>query len=506
MEFKISKERLEGIKVDIAVVLCQQKTKDKNDKGVAILLKSDGGVALDKLLGGLLTKIIKSESFSGEPASHKLVYVDGKIASKAVLMVGIGKLDEFTLDTSRKVGARVASVANNIKARSIAGIIQDESVKKLVPADRIQALVEGFILGAYKFDEYKNKKDVEPNTLKNIFLIAGKDASRFEAAIAKGRIIGESVNYVRKLTNLPPNDLTPKVLANEAVKTAKDCGLGITVWGPKEIKNAKMGLFMAVAKGSTNEPRFVQMTYKPKKKAKLKVALIGKGITFDTGGYSLKPPRSMIGMNNDMAGAATCIGIMKVLGTLKPDIEVTSYLPITDNMIDSKAEVPTSIVKARNGKTIEITNMDAEGRLILADTLIFASEKKSDLMIDMATLTGGVLYALGEIYTAVLGNDQKFVEKLLAASRLAGEPSWQLPLAKEYRKSLKEGPADLRNQAKTRADTIGAALFLQEFVGDTKWIHLDIAESAHTEEETLLNRKGATGVPMRTVLQFLLSV
>jgi leucyl aminopeptidase len=311
---------------------------------------------------------------------------------------------------------------------------------------------------------------------------------------------------VRDLVNTPANDMTPEILARRARDISAECRLSCRVLDKKGIEAEKMGLLLAVARGSENEPRFVHMHYKPAGKAKTKVALIGKGITFDTGGYDLKPGRYMINMKNDMAGAAICIAVMKVLSAFKPRVEVNAYLPLCDNMIDAKAEVPGNIVRSRTGKTVELISTDSEGRLILADAISYALDKKPDYIVDLATLTGGVLYALGEIYTAVLGNDQRFIDRYLAASKAENEHAWQLPLEKEYNKDAAEGPADLKNALKTKADTIGGALFLNEFVGDTKWFHLDIAESAWSEEEKDFITKGGTGTMVRTLVRLLMEM
>ncbi len=508
MKFTFSRDSLETVKADLIVVLCQQKVKDKDDKGIAILQKADGGIALDKHLGGLLSKIIIDETFRGETATSKLIYTSGKTTAKAVLLVGLGKTKEFTPEVLRKVGARITSVANEVKARSVAGIIQNESVKGFAPSTRIEALVEGFILGGYKFEQYKDKKDIEPATFKDAIFCqqGGRPARLLEEAINKGTTIANAIKFVRDMVNTPSKDMTPQILSAKAKEIATEAHLSCEVWDLKKIKEEKMGLFLAVARGSENEPKFVHISYKPKGKPRSKIALVGKGVTFDTGGYDLKPGRHMLAMKCDMAGAATCIALMKIIAELKPSVEVDAYMPMTDNMIDAKAEVPGNIVTARNGKTVEIISTDAEGRLILADALSVAAEKKPDYIIDMATLTGGVLYALGEIYTAVLGNDQKLVDKYIKAAKEESEPAWQLPLASEYKKGLTEGIADLKNLGKTRADTIVGGLFLQEFVGETKWMHLDIAESAWTEEERDYTPRGGTGTIVRTLTRLITSM
>jgi leucyl aminopeptidase len=509
MQIKFSHEPLEKTKTDIVVVLAAQKSsKGKDDKGIAVLQKSDGGVALDSALGGLLSKIIAEEKFRGETASFRIIYSQGRIPAKMILLMGLGKPDEFSNDVLRKIGAKIASVANEFKAKNTAGLIQPESMKSFSPHSRVQALMEGFILGSYKFEQYKDKKDIEPDTFsESIFIFKGNHAAqqKIRAAIDRAILAADSVNMVRDLVNMPPKDLTPDALAKKAREVAVSAKLGCKILGLKEIKEERMGLLLAVARGSENEPRFIHLSYRPSKKAKKKIALVGKGVTFDSGGYDLKPSKHMLAMKNDMAGAATCIAVMKIISVLKPEVEIDAYMPATDNMIDAKAEVPGNIIKSRNGKTVEISNTDAEGRLILADAIDYALERKPDIIIDVATLTGGVLYALGEIYTAVLGNDQRLIEKYIKAANEANEPAWNLPLVKEYKKGFLGGPADLSNVSKTFASTISGALFIEEFVKDVKWLHLDIAESAWAEEAQHYIPKGGTGATVRSLVNFLMS-
>ncbi len=504
MEFKVIKSNAADVKCDMLVVSCTQKVKDKDDKGIAVLSKE--GAELDKKLNGLLSQVIKAETFRGEAATAKLIHAGGLIPAKAVLLVGLGKLSDYNLNVVRKVGAKVAAAANEMKAKTAVASPLPQAIKGCSPDERVEAFVQGAILGSYKFERYKDKKELEPDTLETVFFSFKGNSLKLDAAIKRAVVISEAVSLVRDLVNTPAKDMTPEILAKRARDVASAGKLSCKVLGKKELEAEKMNLILAVAKGSEYEPRFVHMHYRPTGKAKAKIALIGKGITFDSGGYNLKPGRYMLTMKNDMAGAATCIAVMKVLSVFKPHAEIDAYLPLCDNMIDGKAEVPGNIIKSRNGKTVELINMDCEGRLVLADAISYALDKKPDYIIDLATLTGGVLYALGEIYTAVLGNDQKFIDRYLAASRAENEHAWQLPLEKEYKKDASDGPADLKNSLKTKADTIGGALFLHEFVGDTKWVHLDIAESAWSEEDKDFITKGGTGTTVRTLVRLLMSM
>lgn len=505
MQFKFSNEPLEKIKTDLVVILCPQKKKNKDDKGTAVLQKSDYGVNLDEYLGGLISKIITEEKFHGDSDSHKLLYSFGKIPARAILLIGIGEMKDFNLDVPRKAGAAVVKAANSISAHSATLVVQPENLKGFDPAVRVQAFAEGIILGGYKFERYKDKKNIEPDTLKEVILITNKGQAKLGTAVKRGTVIAEGVNMVRDLVNLPAKDLTPELLAKKAKDIAVKENLNCKILGPKEIEKEKMGLFLAVSAGSKNEPRFIHLAYKPAKKAKARAALIGKGVTFDTGGYDIKPGNGMLHMKDDMAGAAVCMAVIKIISELKLPIAIDVYIPATDNVIDGASEVPGNIVRARNGKTVEIISTDAEGRLILADAITYALEKKPDFIIDAATLTGHVLYSLGEIYTAVLGNNQKLADKYLSASKEENEPAWQLPLVAEYKKGMKDGIADLKNIGKSKAGTIVGALFLEEFVGKTKWLHLDIAESSWTEEDRDYTPKGGTGATIRSLVNMLAS-
>ncbi|PIR16606.1 MAG: leucyl aminopeptidase [Deltaproteobacteria bacterium CG11_big_fil_rev_8_21_14_0_20_49_13] len=505
MQFKFSKEPLEKIRSDLVLVLCQQKKKDKKDKGTAVLLRGGDGAELDQYLGGIIGKVIKDEEFRGELGTCKIIYTAGKIPARAVILMGMGEMNEFTSNVPRKLGAKVVSVANEVRAKSLAVTVIMDNIKGVPPALRIQSFVEGVLLGSYKFEEYKNKEDIEPDTLKEISLGVKSGGKKIEEAVKKGAVLANGVILARDLINTPAHDLTPEDLAKKAKEIATKGKLGISVLGKKEIEKERLNLLLAVAAGSKNEPRFIHLSYRPAKKARAKIALVGKGVTFDAGGYNLKPSSGMDHMKNDMGGGAVVLGLMKVISELKLPIGVDAYIPATDNMVSGSAEVPGNIIMSRSGKTVEILNTDAEGRLILADAITYATEKKPDIIIDMATLTGHVRYAIGEIYTAVLGNDQKLIDKYIACAKEESEPAWQLPLEKEYKKGLKESLADINNTGKSKAGAIIGALFLDEFVGDTKWIHLDIAESAWTDEDKDYTPKGGTGSPLRSVLRFLSS-
>ncbi|MFA4875658.1 MAG: M17 family metallopeptidase, partial [bacterium] len=287
-----------------------------------------------------------------------------------------------------------------------------------------------------------------------------------------------------------------------AKQIAAECGLRCTVLKPDAIRRERMAGLLAVSRGSAEPPAFISLVYKPKGKPHGHVAIVGKGITFDAGGISLKPPRGMELMKGDMAGAASVLYAMQAIAALKPRAQVSAYIPAAENLPDGKAIKPGDVIKMRNGKTVEIVNTDGEGRLIIADALSYAADRNPDAIIDVATLTGGAAYCCGELYTLVLGSEQKLVDKLCRAAEAEGEPMWQLPIVEQYKKGYTSGIADLNNSGKSKAQTIMGAIFLREFVGKTPWAHLDIAASSWADDELPIGPKGATGIMVRTLVEF----
>lgn len=507
MNFKIAKGNIESFRADVVVIACFEKETKKGGKpGPASLLKEDGGAALDRKLKGELSRLITAEEFTGSEGKTKLLFTAGMLPARYVLLLGLGRKKTFGSDSLRRAGAAVAKAANDVKARSAAVVFQKERLGELGTPTRMQAFVEGMVLGSYTFDNYKKEDDRKKATLETVDLITAGNAKMFLRHIDTGRTIGEATNFARDLGNSPALDMTPRALASLAKDIHAKHKIGVTVMGEKEIMAEKMGAFLSVAKGSVEPPVFIHMHYKPVRKARAKVALIGKGITFDSGGISIKPARGMEQMKDDMAGAAAVLAVMKAAAKLKPQVEIDAYIPACENMPAGNATRPGDVVKARNGKTIEVISTDAEGRMILADALSYAADKKPDYIIDLATLTGACVYAVGEKYAAVLGNDERLIAKLKKSGEHAGELLWQLPLEHEYKKGLTRGIADLRNIGSSKADTINGALFLEEFVNETKWAHLDIASTSWTEEDLPYAPRGCTGAGVRILLDFVMSL
>jgi len=426
---------------------------------------------------------------SGELASFRAC--DGE-TSRRFLVVGLGKKKGFTADCQRKAAGALYGAARK----------RFETLWVSIPGD-IQAAAEGFGLSSHVFPMYKEPcKDTKLATIKLIAQNAG-EKKKAQAALDRGALYAEAVCWTRDLVNEGPSDQSPESLTKNAKKHISD-GVTLKIISEKEAKKLGMGSYLAVARGSDVPPYFLHFTYKPKGKAKKKIALVGKGVVFDSGGLSLKPPGAMETMKCDMAGAATVLGVMRVVSRLKIKAEVHGITPLTYNMPGPDAIKPGDIVKASNGKTVEILNTDAEGRLILADALVYACKLKFDAVIDLATLTGAAVVALGADVTAAMTNNKAALQKLLATSKKTQELVWELPLVEGYKKQIKSKVANIKNIGnRGEAGTITAGLFLQEFVDETPWIHLDIAGPAWIDGAQPNCPPGGTGAMVRTLLEYL---
>ncbi len=503
MKCTVKKGRPETVACDLVAIACFERPDDaRGKKRPGLLTYADGGTALDAALEGALADQIEREHFEGERHSHRLLFTAGRIPARFILILGLGKKSECTLATLREVGAQLTRAAHEVGATSAALVLERGEWAGADAPARGRAIVEGAHLGGYRFLAYRTNDKLHRKELAALTLLYTGAPKPVEQAAAPGRIVTEATNAARDLVNTPPADATPRIIARTAKRIAKQRKLRCTVWGTEAIRKARMHCLLAVARGSAEPPTFTTLVYKPKKRARGKVALVGKGVTFDSGGISLKPPRSMETMKEDMAGAATVLAAMAAIAQLAPPVEVHAFLPAAENLPDGKALRPGDIITARNGKTIEILSTDAEGRLLLADALALAADKGFDAIVDLATLTGGAAYVAGELFTPAMGTDRRLVERLTKAGEAAGEPMIALPLVEEYMKGYTSGIADLNNTGKGKAQTILGGLFLKEFVGETPWAHLDIAASAWTTEELPLSGKGATGAMVRTLVEF----
>lgn len=456
--------------------------------------------SLDRPLEGRLHALARKSGFSGRRGTSLLAPTHGLLPAGHVLLAGVGKPEEDGLHGWRVAGAVTAREAGRLWA--------DEAVFML-PPDRetepvVGAVAEGALLNAYRFTRYRSN-DVHSGRLRR--LVLGRTASGRNGALARvlrrAGTTASAVCLARDLVNEPPSTATASYLSEQAAAHCRGEGLKVDVWGRRRIEQLKMAGLLAVNQGSREEPRFIRMRYRPKGTPRKKVVLIGKGITFDSGGLSLKSARSMETMKLDMAGAAAVIGVMSVLPELAPNAEVVGMVPATDNLPDGGAQKPGDVIRYPNGKTVEVVNTDAEGRLILADALVLAAREKPDCMIDLATLTGACIVALGNELAGLFSNDEELADRLAACGRDAGESLWRLPLAAEYREDIKSHVADIKNVGGGSAGAVTAALFLQEFVGEVPWAHLDIAGPAFAAKERPTCPKGGTGFGVRTLLNLL---
>jgi leucyl aminopeptidase len=450
---------------------------------------------------GMLEELKQSGELTGKLYETTLLHRPPGLAARALLVVGAGKQEKFTTAALRRLAG---AAVRYLRARGLhsAGWLLGEQHRG---ADAAQALVEGAILADYDADRYQTKRDTEKRIDEFWLVTGGKAAIDEERAAADcGRIIAEAQNFTRDLVNEPSNRMTPALLATRAQEMAQQYGLDFQVFGPGEIQRMKMGSFWAVAQGSAEEPRLIVLRYTPEgAPAAPVIGLVGKGITFDTGGISIKPAADMHEMKTDMAGGATMLGVMRALAQLKPKVRVMAVIPATENMPGGKAYKPGDVLTSMSGKTIEVLNTDAEGRLVLADALTYAQQQGATVLIDAATLTGAVMVALGNITTGVFGWNKDWVKRVLASAEAVGDRMWELPVDDDYRELYKSSIADIANVGGRYGGAITAAMFVGEFAGDTPWVHLDIAGTRWSNEEKPYLAKGPTGHPVRTLVHLL---
>lgn len=452
-------------------------------------------VELDQAVGGALGRLAGSGELTGKMLEMTLLHFVPGIAAQRVLLVGAGKRGKFGTAELRRLAA---AAVRHLKARSVKRVAFLAREAERGP-DAAQAVTEGLLLGNFEGDKYRTDKKNGPV---QSAVLAGFDAAA-QSGIERGRVIAESQNLTRELGNEPSNLLTPRLLAERAEAMAREAGLAVEILDEKRIEELKMGALLGVARGSVEPPRVMVLTYTPEKAAPGApvLGLVGKAITFDTGGISIKPANDMEKMKFDMAGGATMLGVMRALARLKPPIKVIAVIPSTENMPGGRAQKPGDVQIAMSGKSIEVINTDAEGRLILSDGIAYAKQLGATHLVDAATLTGAIVVALGHINTGVFGSDAAFTERVLASARRAGEKMWHMPLDDDYRDLIKSTIADIQNVGSGRgAGATTAAWFLREFTGDTPWVHLDIAGTAWLDDAKPWAGKGGTGVAVRTLI------
>lgn len=462
-------------------------------------------------------KWAREEQFKGKVGEVYLARPQTTVIGR-ILFAGVGKEKEFATDRLRRAAGAAAKRARDIDALHIYVALPAATEKDGCDALSLcRAVAEGLGLGVYRFDGHKRTED-KAGRLERCTILHGFDLppAQVADAIRRGRIYAEAVTLTRDLTNEPANFMTPTTLAEVARRVARQFGLGFKTFSRSQIERMGMGGLLGVSRGSAQPPTFSVLTYRPsrakvtrtEKKAAgkplyKKVSIIGKGLTFDSGGLSLKPADGMQHMKNDMAGAAAVVAAMGAIAQLKPDVEVLGIVPATENLPSGTATKPGDVLKSFSGKTIEVTNTDAEGRLILADAVAYAEKQGAEAIVDAATLTGAASVALGPAVSALMGTDQHLIDEIKKAAEAEGEKVWQLPLVEEYKEMLKSESADIRNtDLKPAAGTIKGGLFISAFVDRAKWAHLDIAATAYTDKEHHLGPVGATGVITRTLIEW----
>ncbi len=460
---------------------------------------------IDHALNGQLTKIIEKEVFTGKKKESLLIHTFEQMDSSSVLLLGLGKHDDFQIPDTRNYAARAILAAQKSKCKSMAIALPPLSPSAHEIA--VQFLAEGIWLKSYQFESYKSKTSRNPIRLETVKIIPGNEGSgSLDLSLARAKIISDSVIMARNLVNEPASSLTPSSLAQIALKMATECGIECKILGKNECEKKKMNLFLAVSQGSDQAPQFIHLKYRPKgkEKPKYKIVLVGKGITFDSGGLSLKPSASMVDMKGDMAGAATVLGVMQAISSLGlKNCEVHGLIAAAENMVSGSAYRVSDIFTGMAGKSVEIINTDAEGRLTLADALSYALKLSPNEIIDVATLTGACVVALGPHMAGLMGNDLALIEKFLACSRKTGEEVWHLPLPERLKDQLKSPVADLKNVGDRWGGALTAGLFLKEFVDHVPWIHLDIAGPAFADKAWGHISKGGTGFGVSSIVEYL---
>lgn len=454
----------------------------------------------DQKFGGAITELIEETEFKGSVGSTVVTRVGAVSSIRKLILVGLGKADALSLDSLRRAAAAIARTAKSEKSKTL-GIslpaFNDDS------ALSVQALTEGIVLTLHQDQRFKSEPDQKGAKLESVDLLG---FSGQEAAITQATAICDGVILARELVAAPANVVTPITMAKTAEEIASSYGLSLEVLEQEECEKLGMGAFLGVAQASEIPPKFIHLTYKPEGAPRRKVAIVGKGVTFDSGGLNIKGAGSGIEtMKMDMGGAAATFGAAKAIAQLKPDVEVHFISAVTENMISGRAMHPGDILTASNGKTIEVNNTDAEGRLTLADALVFAEKLGVDAIVDLATLTGACIIALGNDISGLWATDDSLANQIKSAAAAAGEKFWQMPMEDKYFDGLKSPIADMKNTGPRPGGSITAALFLKQFVKETPWAHLDIAGPVWADKDDGYNSSGATGFPVRTLVNWVLN-
>ena len=460
-------------------------------------------LALDAVLGGSVSRAFEAGDVSGR-AGDEVVLYGGASGPERVALLGMGKAEKLDAESVRRLAGCAVRAAERLRLGSVSIVL--DGVGEVADQVAAQAAAEGAGLAAWRFAELKAEDEEDPAVdVHSVDILGSGDPSELAAGTLAGAAIARGANLARTLQSRPGNVATPSHIADEAARMACSVGLGVTVFDEARLLEEGMHAILAVSRGSEEEARFIIMEHKGGAEGEAPLVLVGKGLSFDAGGISLKPPAGMEDMKYDMSGGAAVIGAMQALAELGVKANVTGIVPSSENLPSGTAVKPGDVIQSLGGKTIEVINTDAEGRLILADALAYGAKMKPAAMVDCATLTGSVVIALGHHAAAVIGNDDDLASELITAGESSGERCWQLPMWDEYKKQLESPTADLQNVGGRPGGSITAACFLSEFVGDTTWAHLDIAGTAYGEGELSYQRKGAYGFPTRLLVEWVRS-
>lgn len=456
---------------------------------------------LDNEYGNIISAYIKNNSFKAEKGEVKSIFVNKNI--KNIILVGFGEEGKYSFDVLSNTIADVSKKLRDNSTESFSIFLESFKNNRLSDEELVEKTALSSLIGLYKFIEYKTKDKDRIKHIKQITIITNSN-NNFEKELKYASIVADAVNKTRDLVNAPPNVATPEYLASYAKEVAKKSSLKCMIFDEKEIEKMKMGCFFAVGKGSSNKPRFVVLEYYGAEKKQKPIAIVGKGVTFDSGGLNLKPYPYILNMKDDKGGAVAAIHLIEACAKLKLPINIVVVTPFCENMIDAASYRPDDILTAYNGITIEIKNTDAEGRLILADALSYAAKQKPEVIIDIATLTGASTIVLGWIGTPFISTDEKLSEKINIASKKSLEKVWELPLWAEYEESIKSDVADIKNISEEGdAGVIIGATFLKNFVNEIKWAHIDIGTTVWSKVDKGLLTKGATGATVRLMMEML---
>ncbi|MFQ5964371.1 MAG: leucyl aminopeptidase [Candidatus Scalinduaceae bacterium] len=461
--------------------------------------------ALNKASGNVISNLLESNDFTGKLNEVLMIPTNKKIKPKRLMLVGLGKSKELSSDKIRQAAGTTARTIQGKKLKNFEMLLYNTNYKDIPIEDTTRSIVEGVLLSLYNFTMYKTLKKEEKADINNFTLLLQKKdkLGKVKTVVKDTQVVADAVSFARDIVNMASSDATPTFLANKAKEIAKKAGIKCKIMSKPDMRKLGMGGILNVSRGSTQPPKFIILEYNTRKKTNDTIVIIGKGITFDSGGISLKPVKDMDLMKADMAGAAAVLGTFMAIPKLKPSVHLVGLVPCSENMPSGTALKPGDIIKCMSGKTVEVLNTDAEGRLILADALSYAKRYKPDTVIDLATLTGSCVVALGTFASGMFGNNDELKNRVKKAADKCYERVWELPLWDEYYDLLKSVIADVKNIGGRYAGAITAACFLGKFVEEFPWVHLDIAGTFLVERDTPYIRKGATGVGVRLLVQLI---